>query len=103
LAGATALVSARATDVFTDGHQRFWGHRTPQGRGRDGTKALIGVLLAAPHPAPPEAVLAGIDAAVAPAGRAIPDLGRGRGGPSIPGPWAARRGGPGRACGGRGR
>ena len=56
---------------------------------RDGTKALIGVLLAAPHPAPPEAVLAGIDAAVALAGRAIPDLGRGRGGPSIPGPWAA--------------
>ena len=39
------------------------GHRTPQGRDRDGTKALIGVLLLH-RTLPTEAVLAGIDAAV---------------------------------------
>src|SRR5664280_2001232 len=38
-------------------------HRTPQGRDRDGTKALIGVLLLH-RTLPTEAVLAGIDAAV---------------------------------------
>jgi len=79
LAGATALVSARATDVFTDRHQLFWDTARRKAGDRDGTKALIGVLLAAPHPAPPEAVLAGIDAAVAPPDRCDPDLGRGRG------------------------
>jgi len=103
LAGATALVSARATDVFTDRHQLFWDTARRKAGDRDGTKALIGVLLAAPHPAPPEAVLAGIDAAVATAGpvRSRP-WSRSRC-PSTPGPWAARRGGPGRAGDGRGR
>jgi len=71
LAGATALVSARATGVFTDGHQRFWDTARKAGD-RDGTKALIGVLLLH-RTLPTEAVLAGIDAAVA-AGRCDPDL-----------------------------
>ena len=72
LAGATALVSARATGVFTDGHQRFWDTARRKAGDRDGTKALIGVLLLH-RTLPTEAVLAGIDAAVA-AGRCDPDL-----------------------------
>ena len=50
-AGATALVAARAAGTFTDGHQRFWDAARRQAGDRDGTKALIGVLAAAPHPA----------------------------------------------------
>jgi hypothetical protein len=51
LAGATARVSARATGVFTEGHQRFWDTaRRKAGEDRDGTKALIGGAAAAPHP-----------------------------------------------------
>ena len=72
LAGATALVSARATDVFTDRHQLFWDTARRKAGDRDGTKALIGVLLLH-RTLPTEAVLAGIDATVA-AGRCDPDL-----------------------------
>jgi len=72
LAGATALVSARATGVFTDEHQRFWDTARRKAGDRDGTKALIGVLLLH-RTLPAEAVPAGIDAAVA-AGRCDPDL-----------------------------
>jgi hypothetical protein len=63
LAGATALVSARATGVFTDGHQRFWDTARRKAGDRDCAKALIGVLLLH-RTLPTEAVLAGIDAAV---------------------------------------
>ena len=71
-AGATALISARAAGAFTDGHQRFWDTARRKAGDRDGTKALIGVLLLH-RTLPTEAVLAGIDAAVA-AGRCDPDL-----------------------------
>ena len=71
-AGATALVSARAAGAFTDAHQRFWDTARRRSGDRDGTKALIGVLLLH-RTLPTEAVLAGIDAAVA-AGRCDPDL-----------------------------
>jgi len=70
--GPPPLVSARATGVFTDGHQRFWDTARRKAGDRDGTKALIGVLLLH-RTLPTEAVLAGIDAAVA-AGRCDPDL-----------------------------
>jgi len=63
LAGATALVSARADRRVHRWAPTVLGHRTPQGRDRDGTKALIGVLLLH-RTLPTEAVLAGIDAAV---------------------------------------
>ena len=45
LAGATALVSARADRRVHRWAPTVLGHRTPQGRDRNGTKALIGVLL----------------------------------------------------------
>ena len=51
------------TGVFTDGHQRFWDTARRKAGDRDGTKALIGVLLLH-RTLPTEAVLAGIDAAV---------------------------------------
>ena len=45
LAGATALVNARASGTFTKTHQRFWNEaRTGLGDAA-GTRALIGVLL----------------------------------------------------------
>ena len=53
-------------------HQRFWDTARRKAGDRDGTKALIGVLLLH-RTLPTEAVLAGIDAAVA-AGRCDPDL-----------------------------
>ena len=83
LAGATALVSARATGVFTDGHQPFWDTARRKAGDRDGTKALTGVLLLH-RTLPTEAVLAGIDAAV---GGAAPSS-SGPGHPSgCGGPW----------------
>ena len=92
MAGATALVSARATGVFTEGHQRFWDTaRRKAGEDRDGTKALIGVLLLH-RTLPTEAVLAGIDAAVAPPAGTIPTWSPSRC-PSTPGQWTARRDG----------
>ncbi len=72
LAGATALVAARAAGAFTTGHQRFWDTARRRAGDRDGTKALIGVLLLH-RTLPTDAVLAGIDAALA-AGRCDPDL-----------------------------
>jgi transposase len=63
LAGATALVAARAAGGFTPVHQRFWdAARRHLGDG-PGTRALVGVLLL--HRAlPATAVTAGMDAAV---------------------------------------
>ena len=71
-AGATALVAARTEGAFTEGHQRFWDTARRKAGDRDGTRALIGVLLLH-RTLPADAVLAGIDAAIA-AGRYDPDL-----------------------------
>ena len=70
LPGATALARARAAGVFTATHQRFWDQARRQGGDRDGTKALVEVLLL--HRAlPAAAVIAGMGAALA-AGKADP-------------------------------
>ena len=72
LAGATALVAARASGAFTQTHQRFWdAARRGLGDGA-GTRALIGVLLLQ-RTLPAEAVVAGMAAALA-AGRFYADL-----------------------------
>ncbi len=63
LAGATALVQARAEGTFTAGHQRFWDAARRAYGDRDGTRALIGVLLLH-RTLPTAAVLAGIDVAL---------------------------------------
>jgi hypothetical protein len=90
-AGATALVAARAAGTFTDQHQRFWDAARRKAGDRDGTKALIGVLLLH-RTLPTDAVLAGMDAALA-GGRCEPDLvavearrylDNGRGAPPVP-------------------
>ena len=72
LPGATALVTARADGTFTGSHQRFWDTARRRVGDSAGTKALIGVLLLH-RTVPVEAVLAGIDAALA-AGRCDPDV-----------------------------
>jgi hypothetical protein len=63
LPGATALGQARAGGAFTKDHDRYW--RTARRRlgDRDGTRALIEVLLLH-RVLPADAVLAGIDAAL---------------------------------------
>lgn len=72
LAGATALVRARASGAFTPEHQRFWdGARKQLGDG-PGTRALVGVLLLH-RTLPAQAVVAGITA-VLPLMRFDPDL-----------------------------
>jgi len=63
LAGATALIAARASGGFTQDHQRFWdAARRKHGDG-PGTKALVGVLLLH-RTMPAAAVMAGMDAAL---------------------------------------
>lgn len=63
LAGATALVAARASGAFTGTHQRFWeAARRGLGDG-PGTRALVGVLLLH-RTLPAAAVLAGMDTAL---------------------------------------
>ncbi len=64
LAGATALVAARASGGFTDAHQRFWEAARRQLGDGPGTRALVGVLLLH-RTLPAPAVLAGMDAALA--------------------------------------
>ena len=72
LAGATALVAARAAGGFTPVHQRFWDAARRQLGDGPGTRALVGVLLL--HRAlPATAVGAGMDAAVS-LGNFDPDL-----------------------------
>jgi hypothetical protein len=72
LAGATALVAARASGAFTQTHQQFWdAARRGLGDGA-GTRALIGVLLLQ-RTLPAEAVVAGMAAALA-SGRFDADL-----------------------------
>jgi hypothetical protein len=63
LAGATALVAARASGAFTPVHQRFWdAARSRLGDG-PGTRALVGVLLLH-RTLPAAAVVAGIEGAL---------------------------------------
>ena len=63
LPGATALARARAGGVFTDAHQRFWDIARRRLGDRDGTRALIEVLLL--HRSMPAAqVVAGIERAL---------------------------------------
>ena len=64
LAGATALVAARATGGFTPAHQRFWDAARRRLGDGPGTRALVGVLLLH-RTLPANAVIAGIDAALA--------------------------------------
>lgn len=72
LAGATALVRARAAGSFTPAHQRFWdGARKALGD-QCGTRALVGVLLLH-RTLPAEAVISGM-AAASGMGRFDPDL-----------------------------
>ena len=63
LPGATALVTARASGLFSDTHERFWAAaRRSHGDSR-GTRVLIAVLLLH-RTVPREAVLAGMEAAL---------------------------------------
>lgn len=64
LAGATALVAARASGAFTATHQRFWSAARRQLGDGPGTRALVGVLLLH-RTLPAAAVQAGIDAVLA--------------------------------------
>lgn len=72
LPGATALVQARAAGTFTTAHQGFWDAARRAGGDREGTRALVGVLLLH-RTLPVAAITAGIAAALA-AGRYDPDL-----------------------------
>ena len=60
---ATALARARAAGAFSDTHDRFWEAARRRLGERDGTKALIEVLLAH-RIMPAEAVIAGMTAAL---------------------------------------
>lgn len=63
LAGATALVKARAAGAFSPEHQRFWdGARKVLGD-QGGTRALVGMLLLR-RTLPAAAVIKGMAAAV---------------------------------------
>ena len=64
LAGATALVAARACGAFTADHQRFWDAARRRLGDGPGTRALIGVLLLH-RTLPATAVVAGMTAAAA--------------------------------------
>jgi len=64
MAGATALVAARASGTFTDAHQRFWDKARHQLGDGAGTRALIGVLLLA-RTLPAAPVIAAMEAAIA--------------------------------------
>ncbi|WP_152231212.1 IS21 family transposase [Georgenia ruanii] len=63
LPGATALAQARAAGTFTRAHQRFWDAARAAGGDREGTRALVGVLLLH-RTLPVTAVQAGMRAAV---------------------------------------
>ncbi len=63
LAGATALVAARAGGGFTAVHQQFWDAARRQLGDGPGTRALVGVLLLH-RTLPAAAVIAGVDAAL---------------------------------------
>lgn len=64
LLSSTPLARARAAGAFTDVHQRFWDQARRRLGDRDGTKALIDVLLGH-RTIPADAIVAGLDAALA--------------------------------------
>ena len=64
---ATPLARARAAGAFTATHERFWAQARRRLGDRDGTRALIEVLLAH-RLLPADAVVAGMHAALTPAG-----------------------------------
>jgi transposase len=72
LAGATALHQARAQGRFSSSHDRFFDLARRRLGEREGTRALIGVLLAH-RVLPYDAVVAGIDGAMA-VGSVDPDV-----------------------------
>ena len=63
MAGASALVAARASGVFTPTHQRFWDKARHQLGDGAGTRALIGVLLLA-RTLPATPVIGAMEAAI---------------------------------------
>lgn len=63
LPGATALARARAAGAFSDAHERYWSHARRRLGDRDGTRALIEVLLLH-RTLPAGQVVAGIHAAL---------------------------------------
>jgi transposase len=60
---ATPLARARASGAFTTTHERFWTHARRRLGDRDGTKAMIEVLLAH-RQLPADAIVAGMHAAL---------------------------------------
>ncbi len=72
LPGATALAQAKAAGAFTDVHDKYWALARKALGDRDGTHALIGVLLLH-RTLPAGAVLAGMHEAIG-SGRFDPDL-----------------------------
>ncbi|MCL2424336.1 MAG: IS21 family transposase [Micrococcales bacterium] len=64
LPGSSALAAARAQGVFTDAHEQFWAGARKAHGDREGTLALVEVLLLHRH-TPAAAVVAGIRAALA--------------------------------------
>ncbi|HEV1999500.1 MAG TPA: IS21 family transposase, partial [Xanthobacteraceae bacterium] len=62
--GATALARARASGAFGPAHERFWTQARRRLGDRDGTRALIDVLLLH-RGVPADALVAGIDRALA--------------------------------------
>jgi hypothetical protein len=64
LLSSTPLARARASGVFTEVHQRFWDQARRRLGDRDGTKALIDVLLGH-RTIPAQAIVAGLAAALA--------------------------------------
>ena len=72
LAGATALVQARATGTFTSAHEAFWAAARKAHGDSGGTRALVEVLLLHRHHAHAD-VVAGISAALL-VGAASPDV-----------------------------
>lgn len=62
--GATALARARAGGAFGPAHERFWAHARRRLGDRDGTRALIEVLLLH-RSIPADALVAGMERALA--------------------------------------
>ncbi len=64
LVSSTPLARARASGAFTDTHQRFWDQARRRLGDRDGTKALIDVLMGH-RTIPADAIVAGLQATLA--------------------------------------
>ncbi|MHB1065727.1 MAG: IS21 family transposase [Georgenia sp.] len=73
LAGATALVAARAGGAFTTTHEAYWKAARAALGDKDGTRALVGVLLLHRTALPAADIIAGMEAALV-MGRFDPDL-----------------------------